>query len=212
MWRVGMGVSGARSYTVTRSVNDLWLWWALIHGVSYLVTSVPRTLFGSSGIVTIITGIIALVMELWVLGRYLNDFNWQQWIVVSIVGALLGLIVSIVPFIFAQMVVGQSAPVSSLRALLTNILVGAITALIVALAQWRVLTRYVRGYGIGPWVAANVISVIIVSLSGSIMKEITHNGPLDIAGNTFAALIGYIIIGYTLMQILRPYAPTAAPA
>jgi hypothetical protein len=205
--RIGMKAPRKRSYFLTRSVNDLWLWWALIHTVSYLVTSVPRTLFGSSGIVTIMTGIIALVMELWLLDRYLNDFNWQQWVVVSIVGALLGLIVSIVPFIFAQMVVGQSAPVNSLRALLTNLLVGAITALIVALAQWRVLTLYVRGYGIAPWVAANVISVIIVSLSGSIMKGISGNEYLFIAGNTFAALIGYIIVGFTLMQVLRPYAP-----
>ena len=207
MWRVGMGVSGARSYTVSRSINDLWLWWALIHGVSYLVTSVPSTLFGTSGVATIITGVIALVMELWVLGRYLNDFNWQQWVVVSIVGGLLGLLVSVVPFIFVRVVVGQPAPANSLQAQLTNILVGAVTALIVALAQWRVLTRYVRGYGLGPWVAANIISVIIVSLSGSIMKGITHNGFLDIAGNTFAALIGYMIVGFTLMQILRPYAP-----
>jgi hypothetical protein len=85
--------------------------------------------------------------------------------------------------------------------------IGALTSgLIVALAQWRVLTRYVRNYGIGPWVIANIISVIIVSLSGSIMKGISGNEYLYIAGNTLAALIGYIIVGFTLMQILRPYA------
>ena len=145
------------------------------------------------------------------LGALSERFQLAAMVVVSIVGALLGLIVSIVPIHFAQMVVGQSAPVSCLRAPLTNILVGAITALIVALPQWR-FTRYVRGYGIGPSVAANVISVIIVSLSGSIMKEITHNEYLNIAGNTFAALIGYIIVGYTLMQILRPYAAHCAQA
>jgi hypothetical protein len=146
-------------------------------------------------------------MELWVLDRYLNDFNWQQWVVVSIVGALLGIVVSIVPFISVRLFVGQSAPANSLPTILTNILVGAITALIVALAQWRVLTPYVRNYGMGPWVIGNIISVVIISLTVDIMNGISSNEYLYIAGNTLAALIGYIIVGYTLMQILRPYAP-----
>ena len=206
MWRVGMGVSGARSYTVSRPINDLWLWWTLIHMLSYLLTSISTALF-RTGSITIVTGAIAVIVELWVLGRYLNDFNWQQWVIVSIVGGLLGLLVSIVPFIFVRVVVGQPAPANSLQAQLTNILVGAITALIVALAQWRVLTRYVRGYGIGPWVAANIVSVIMIALSVGIMKGLSDNDYLYIAGNSLAALIGYIIVGFTLMRILRPYAP-----
>jgi hypothetical protein len=146
-------------------------------------------------------------MELWVLDRYLNDFNWQQWVVVSIVGALLAFVI-----IFAVIEFNDSLmplPISLIaspgngRLLLT----AAMTALIMALAQWRVLTPYVRGYGIGPWVAANIVSEAIIALSVSIMNEISNNKFLYIAGNTLAVLIGYIIVGYTLMQILRPYAP-----
>jgi hypothetical protein len=209
MWRVGMGGNASRSYFVTRPINDLWLWWALIHALSYLVTSVSTALFKTSSVITIVTTVIAFVLELWVLDRYLNDFNWQQWIVVNIVASLIALIVVVVPSVFVRIVVGQPAQVNSLQSQLTNALAAAISVLIVALAQWRVLTRYVRGYGMGPWVASNIVSLIIISLSVSILEEISDNKYLYIAGSTLAASLGSIIVGYTLMQILRPYAPQA---
>jgi hypothetical protein len=210
--RIGMKAPRKRSYFLTRTINVLWLWWALIHAVSYLVTSVPRTLFGSSGIITIITGIIAFVMELWVLNRYLSDFNLQQWIVVSIIGSVLALIVAVLPFILLRTILGSAAQESNLQAQFYNVPTAILSALIISLAQWRVLTHYVRGYGANPWVVANIVSAVIGTLSLGVMNELTDDKYLHMAGNTFAALIGSLIVGYTLMQILRPYAPAAAPA
>jgi hypothetical protein len=208
---IGMKAPRKGSYFLTRSISDLWLWWALIHTVSYLVTSVPRTLFGTSGIATIITGIIALVMEIWVLDRYLSDLNWQQWVVVNIVGGVLVLVVAVLPSILLRTILGSAAQEGTLQVQLYNVSTAILSALIISLAQWRVLTHYVRGYGASPWIVANIVSSVIGTLSLSVASELTADKYVHIAGDALSALIGSLIVGYTLMQILRPYAPAAAP-
>jgi hypothetical protein len=86
----------------------------------------------------------------------------------------------------------------------------AAVALVLALAQWRVLKHYARGQGKKLWVAANIISVVIFALLYDSVKQFTDNVYLQIASNTIAEALAAVIIGYTLMHLLRSYAVATA--
>jgi hypothetical protein len=227
MESVGVPVFEQPNYNVIRPINDLWLWWVLASVVSYLIGRIlPTKLFGTSPLVSLIelpiSVTISTIPVIWVLHRYLLHFNWKQWIVVNIVGLLIALValivVALVDFIYLGLLfMGVSIsthqpPVTNaitpmIRDVLVYATVGPIFALILSLAQWRVLKRYAREHGLGLWVSANIVSFLIgVPLLIAVKDAISNDYIITLFGIVIIAMT-HFIVGYALMQILRPYAP-----
>jgi hypothetical protein len=207
---VGVPVLEQPLYNVIRPVNDLWLWWALASTVGYLVSVIPSKLLGNSfaGIVaSVLAFAVSMVLQIWVFNRYLSNFNGKQWVVVTIVGLLIAIIAAIIFLIPAFLVVKLLALGSFLSSLVRLMPSAVIFGAVVALAQWRVLQHYARGQGRGLWIVANIISAAISALSSTTLQQLTDNAYLVITGEIVTSALTAVIVGYTLMQVLRPYAP-----
>ncbi len=232
MERVGVPAFEKPLHNVIRPINDLWLWWVLASVVSYLIGRIlPTKLFGTSALVSFIelpiSTTILTIPVIWVLHRYLLNFNWKQWIVVNIIGmlvAIVGLVIVVVfEFTFLGIVGGvihvvmhqpisKDSSISPITSLWFYASVTLVFASAFSIAQWRVLRQYTREHGLGLWVSANIISLLIGAPLLLVAKDAISNAYVTtLAGAVVIAMTAFIV-GYTLMQILRPYAPAAAPA
>jgi hypothetical protein len=218
-------------YTIVRPVDDLWLWWILAGVVSYVIYKIlPTELLGTSALVTLIESPIALAITLipiiWVLRRYLLNFNWKQWAVVNIVGLLIaiaGLIIAlVVEFTFLGLAGGvirvamhQPIPKGSFINPITSLWIFSAVILVFAtafsVAQWRVLRQYTREHGLGLWVSANIVSYLIAVSLSMLVKNTFSNAYIIGTFGTIITALTDLIVGYALMQILRPYAPAPHP-
>ena len=232
VWRVGMDADEARSYVVTRPVDDLWLWWTLAGVVTYVIYKIlPTKLFGTSVLVSLIelpvSVTISAIPTIWVLRRYLLNFHWKQWIVVNIVGILVAIVGLIIVLAFDLIALGivrgiidivmhRPVPKDGFLSPITSVLTYATTALTFAsalsIAQWRVLRQYTSEHGLGLWVSANIVSYLIAVSLSTLVKNTFGNAYIIATFGTIITALTDLIVGYALMQILRPYAPTAAPA
>ena len=191
MESVGVPAIEQPYYNVKRPVDDLWLWWTLANVIGYLVFDSIQTV----GQVLLRNRHLAHCnfcidgSAIWVFNRYLSNFNWKQWVVVTIVGSILGFVIvfqcCLLWICFTSYSPRQILGTESVMIYQCIALVGVV----LALAQWRVLKHYARGQGQNLWVVANVISVIIFALLYGAVKQLSDNAYLQIAGNTIASAL-----------------------
>src|SRR6476620_10087883 len=202
------------SYDVIRPVDDLWLWWTLASVASYLISKIlPTKLFGTSALVSLIELPISLAITIipviWVLRRYLLNFNWKQWIIVNIVGLLVAIVGLVIVLAFDLIGLGivrgiidiamhRPIPKDGFLSPITSVLTYAATPLTFAsalsIAQWRVLRQYTREHGQGLWVSANIVSFLIAVLLFMIVKDAFSNAyVITTFGTIITALTDLIV-------------------
>jgi hypothetical protein len=207
------------SYNVKRPVNDLWLWWTLANVISYLIHEIPLVLFGSAPIpllalqvTALASSIVSLVLITWVLNRYLGNFSWVHWVVATAVSTVIAVVIGAWLRSGFYDAATRDGSVNGVPNLLVYAIVLAVisaltSGLIVALAQWRVLGSYTGGRGQVLWALANTIPLLVGGVLGTVVAALTTQAYIRVLiSATIAALIA-VIVGYVLMQILRPYAP-----
>jgi hypothetical protein len=210
MESVGIPSFEQPNYNVIRPVNDLWLWWTLASVIGYLVSTIPSKLLGNSfagTIISLVAFAISMILEIWVFNRYLSNFNWKQWVVVTIVGILVAIVAAVIFLIPVFIVVRLLALGTFLENLLALVPSAVIFGVVISLAQWRVLKYYARGQGRGLWIIASIISTALSTLSSTTIQQLTNNIYVVIAGGIVTSALTAFIVGYALMQIFRPYAP-----
>lgn len=206
------------SYNVIRPINDLWLWWTLASVVSYLIREIPFMLFGSAPIpllplqlTALVSPIVSLVLLTLVLNRYLGNFSWIHWVAATAVATVIAYVIEALLrfslFDATDRAISANGAPNLLAFDIALALIGALTSgLIVALAQWRVLGAYTGGRGQVMWALANTVPLLLGGILVAVVAALTAQAYIRVLSGVIITVLIAIIVGYTLMRLLRSYA------
>lgn len=194
------------SHRIIRPVGDLWLWWTLASMVPYLAGELYSRLQVGIDIDSSIITLASSFIVLWALARYLGNFDWWRWVVVTVVGgiigAILGLMVALIGYGIIRLFTNEPNPQNDTLSLMLVVGLLSITSVTVAIGQWRVLRNYAAEEDRGLWIRANLLAGMIAAIAVGASTvggwDSTTQFVIGIAGVT----LGSLIVGYMLTRIL----------